>query len=70
MGKEGRATRIPRETDIILPSLDDGLVMRSLPVHKLIEEKEFDFRYISEGPVETANWKYPARAFGCRLFKI
>lgn len=42
--------------------LGDGIVTKSLPMQKLIEEKEeFGFRLVeSEGPVGTANRKYSA----------
>lgn len=50
------------QVDIILLCLGDGIVTISLPMQKLIEEKEeVGFRLVeSEGPVGIADRKYPA----------
>lgn len=50
------------QVDMIFLCLGDGIVTKSLSMQKLIEEKEeLGFRLVeSEGPVRTANRKYPA----------
>lgn len=50
------------QVNIFLLCLGDGTVLKLLPMHKLVKEKEeFGFRFVeSEGPVGMANRKYPA----------
>lgn len=62
VGIWGNAYDSSQDSQMGILCLGDGIVTKSLPMQKLIEEKEeFGFRLVeSEGPVGTANRKYSA----------